>query len=81
MRAAQDAVILGWADGARPEDLEGDLVWTSVGDGSGMRRPRGLCIMQIFNHQTHHRGRIHAMLAAAGARPGPTGLPLMPDDA
>jgi uncharacterized damage-inducible protein DinB len=42
-------------------------------------RPRALCIAHFFNHQTHHRGQIHAMLTAAGARPGNTDLFLMPD--
>ncbi|WP_138470840.1 DinB family protein [Poseidonocella sp. HB161398] len=80
-RMAQDAVIAVWAEAATPADLEGDLVWTSVGDGAELRRPRAICIMQIFNHQTHHRGQIHAMLTAAGARPGTTDLPFLPDDA
>jgi uncharacterized damage-inducible protein DinB len=25
--------------------------------------------MQLFNHQTHHRGQIHAMFTQAGVRP------------
>jgi uncharacterized damage-inducible protein DinB len=33
----------------------------------------------MFNHQTHHRGQVHAMLTAAGMTPGPTDLFLMPD--
>lgn len=30
--------------------------------------------MHLFNHQTHHRGQVHAMLTAAGERTGETDL-------
>jgi uncharacterized damage-inducible protein DinB len=33
--------------------------------------------MQLFNHQTHHRGQVHAMLTAAGAAPQPTDLQML----
>ena len=32
----------------------------------------------LFNHQTHHRGQVHAMLTAAGAKPDDTDMPFMP---
>jgi uncharacterized damage-inducible protein DinB len=44
-----------------------------------LTRPRSLLIMHIFNHQTHHRGQVHAMLTAAGAKPGPTDIPVYPE--
>ncbi|MEM9179394.1 MAG: DinB family protein, partial [Pseudomonadota bacterium] len=37
------------------------------------------CIMQVFNHQTHHRGQVHAMLTAAGTIPDDTDIPFMPE--
>ncbi|MEO1960220.1 MAG: DinB family protein, partial [Paracoccus sp. (in: a-proteobacteria)] len=37
-----------------------------------------LVVMQLFNHQTHHRGQIHAMLTAAGEKPGATDIAFMP---
>lgn len=40
-------------------------------------RPKWLVVSHIFNHQTHHRGQIHAMLTAAGAKPQDTDLILM----
>jgi len=36
--------------------------------------------MQLFNHQTHHRGQVHAMLTAAGQKSNDTDLPFMPED-
>ncbi|MCQ0092470.1 damage-inducible protein DinB [Roseovarius sp. M141] len=79
-RAQADKRILGWADRLNPEDLAGDLTWVSGATGREMARPMGLCAVHLFNHQTHHRGQVHAMLTAAGARPGPTDLVFMPED-
>jgi len=42
-----------------------------------MRRPCALLVVHLFNHQTHHRGQIHAMLTASGARPDDTDLMLL----
>jgi uncharacterized damage-inducible protein DinB len=36
-----------------------------------------LLVAHFFNHQTHHRGQIHTMLTAAGARPDDTDLMLV----
>ena len=75
-RAAADEGIVSWADGAGA--LDGPLSWWSGAAGREVTRPRGLCALHMFNHQTHHRGQVHAMLTAAGARPGDTDLFLMP---
>jgi uncharacterized damage-inducible protein DinB len=79
-RAATDDRILAWAEGLSPEDVTGDLTWQSGAAGREVVKPLGLCIAHFFNHQTHHRGQLHAMLTAAGARPGDTDLFLMPDE-
>ncbi|MGR3483913.1 MAG: DinB family protein [Paracoccaceae bacterium] len=80
-RAQVDASILDWAGALGPGDLDGDLSWYSGAAGCEVTRPRGLCIVHAFNQQTHHRGQVHAMLTAAGLRPGDTDLFLMPDAA
>ncbi|MEL6339735.1 MAG: DinB family protein, partial [Myxococcota bacterium] len=40
-------------------------------------KPRAVCLMQVFNHQTHHRGQVHALLTRAGEDPGATDLPFV----
>jgi uncharacterized damage-inducible protein DinB len=35
------------------------------------------CARNFFNHQTHHRGQVHAMLTAAGQETGDTDLLLV----
>jgi uncharacterized damage-inducible protein DinB len=78
-RAATDARILGWAGRLEPDDVEGELSWHSASMGRDLTMARAICITQLFNHQTHHRGQVHAMLTAAGARPGVTDLPFLPE--
>jgi len=79
LRPEDDGRIIAWAD-ALPEDgLAGDLTWYSGAAGREVSKPLALCVMHFFNHQTHHRGQVHAMLTAAGARPGDTDLFLMPE--
>lgn len=79
-RAALDDVIVNWARGLELDGLEGELSWFSGAVGRQVSRSRGLLVAHMFNHQTHHRGQVHAMLTAAGARPDDTDLPFMPDD-
>jgi len=79
-RPRLDARIAGWAWMTDASDFEGDLTWFSGMLGHELTRPKALCVMQLFNHQTHHRGQVHAMLTAAGARPDDTDLQLLPED-
>jgi uncharacterized damage-inducible protein DinB len=79
-RPRLDARIAAWAQHVQDPELAGDLSWYSGFLGKDMTRPRALCIVQLFNHQTHHRGQVHAMLTAAGARPEDTDLPFMPEE-
>lgn len=76
-RAALDARISHWADTIEPAWLGGEMVWISSAAKREMRAPHALLAMHFFNHQTHHRGQIHAMLTAAGAKPDDTDLMLL----
>ena len=78
-RTALDWQILDWARGVPSEWFEGDLTWYSGMTGQTATRPRKMLAIQLFNHQTHHRGQIHAMLTAAGAKPDATDVQAMPD--
>jgi uncharacterized damage-inducible protein DinB len=79
-RFRTDARITAWAAGLRAVDLAGTLSWQSGAAGRQMTRPRGVLVVHFFNHQTHHRGQVHAMLTAAGLRPRETDLFLMPGE-
>ena len=76
-RRALDRVILDWAANLAPDALTGDLAWFSGMLQRAFIKPRWLLVTHFFNHQTHHRGQVHAMLTAAGARPEATDLGFM----
>lgn len=59
--------------------MEGMLTWHSAAVGREITKPHWLLYTHFFNHQTHHRGQVHALLTAEGARPSDTDLPLMPE--
>ena len=80
-RFRADGRITLWAEGLHAVDLVGDLTWRSGAAGREVTMPRALCIVHMFNHQTHHRGQVHAMLTAAGVTPPPTDLFLMTETA
>ncbi len=80
LRIEEDAAISAWAARVTPEELTGELTWWSGSVGREMTKSKALCVMQLFNHQTHHRGQVHAMLTAAGETTGDTDLPfVLPD--
>ena len=80
-RAALDTALLAWSETVDPAWLAGTMTWFSGSSGREVSRAHGLLVAHFFNHQTHHRGQIHAMLTAAGARPDDTDLFHLPDRA
>lgn len=77
-RAAMDAQIGEWAQGLDAAWFADDLTWFSGAAQREVTRAKPMLVMHMFNHATHHRGQVHAMLTAAGAKPGDTDLFLMP---
>jgi len=78
-RIAMDDKIIEWAAGLTDDVLAGDLSWFSGAIQADVTKPLGLLVTHFFNHQTHHRGQVHAMLTAAGAKPDDTDLFIMPE--
>jgi uncharacterized damage-inducible protein DinB len=76
-RRELDTNIVAWADAMTPDDVEGDLSWYSGLAKANRSKPRWILYTHFFNHQTHHRGQVHAMLTAAGAKPDDTDFMLM----
>ena len=79
-RGDADQRIERWAEQVTDGDIAGDLIWFSGALNANVQKPKWLCIQHFFNHQTHHRGQVHAMLTAAGAKPDDTDLFAMPED-
>lgn len=72
-----DERMLAWAETLGSDWLAGRLAWRSGAAQRDMEAPRAMLVMHLFNHQTHHRGQVHAMLTAAGETTGDTDLMLV----
>ncbi len=77
-RVRFDAVIVNWAEALDPAWIVGDLTYYSGAVKREMTRPKQGLLVHFFNHQTHHRGQLHAMLTQAGGKPHDTDLTIMP---
>ena len=44
-----------------------------------MSKPNWVLATHFFNHQTHHRGQVHALLTGFGLKTGDTDLPFILD--
>lgn len=75
-RAALDDEIVAWADSLTETDLAAATPWMRGKDA--VETGFGFNLVHMINHQTHHRGQVHAMLTAAGASPEPTDLQMLP---
>jgi uncharacterized damage-inducible protein DinB len=78
-RSRMDARITDWAAALRAPQLAGPHRWHSALLGRDVEKPMGLIVAHMFNHQTHHRGQIHAMLTAAGVAAPVSDMFLMPE--
>jgi len=76
-RVVADRRLCDWAERVDAAWLADELTWFSAVMNKEMRKPHGLLVTHIFNHQTHHRGQVHAMLTAAGEKTGDTDLPFV----
>jgi uncharacterized damage-inducible protein DinB len=76
-RETADANISRWAAKVDDAWLAKDLTWFSGAANREVSAPHQLLVTHFFNHQTHHRGQVHAMLTAAGQETGDTDLFLL----
>jgi uncharacterized damage-inducible protein DinB len=73
-REELDCGIEAWAAGLTENWLAGELTWFSGIEQREITAPKSLVVVHMFNHQTHHRGQVHALLTAAGQQTGDTDL-------
>lgn len=77
-RSETDVRFQVWADAVVQSDLNGDLTWWSGLERREETAPVWTLVSHMFNHQTHHRGQVHAMLTGFGMSPDETDLGFMP---
>lgn len=78
LRRELDEVLIGFCDTYDKGPVMGDLTWFSGSTMTEATAPLSMIFTHLFNHQTHHRGQVHAMLTSAGESTGDTDLFLMP---
>ncbi len=61
--------------------LEGTLTFRRLSGNKGdLALPAAIVLMQLFNHQTHHRGQASTLLMQCGVDIGVTDMPMLPAD-
>ena len=73
-RQDADLRLSAWAETVDEAWLAQDQLWFSGAAQRSIGAPRSMLLVHLFNHQTHHRGQVHAMLTRAGQDTGDTDL-------
>ena len=78
-RQTLDELIIQWCDLLREADSQAVLEYTNTQE-EHVVKPLPEVLQHLFNHQTHHRGQITALLSQQGIDYGATDFLFMPDD-
>jgi uncharacterized damage-inducible protein DinB len=70
-RIAEDERIVAWVTGLTEQQLDGRFTYITVTDMRTISQRLAPALAHAFNHQTHHRGQLHAILTTLG-RPSVT---------
>lgn len=65
-REAEDKRIVDWIAGLSEGDLAGRFSYITVTDMRNVSQRLAPALAHLFNHQTHHRGQVHAILTLLG---------------
>jgi uncharacterized damage-inducible protein DinB len=61
-RAAEDARIIAYVGGLTEEDLGRKVRYRTISRPADIEQELVYTLPHVFNHQTHHRGQVHALL-------------------
>lgn len=78
-RALEDERIATWTESLASEDFDKELVYVSAVNAKMRKYPLWFAVAHFFNHQTHHRGQVTALLSQRGVDPGITDLIWLPE--
>jgi uncharacterized damage-inducible protein DinB len=78
-RTAWDDEIFSWSASVDESWLRRDFSFTSKVDNLNRTHPAWVLVTHMFNHQTHHRGQLTAVLSQMGHDYGSTDIPFMPE--
>jgi uncharacterized damage-inducible protein DinB len=77
-RKRYDEILLDWANTFAEGALAQPFEFFSVAYQRTRRMPLYLYVVQMFNHQTHHRGQLATLLSQQGIDLGITDIPWTP---
>lgn len=77
-RVRLDQILFDWAQALPEGKLAESFEMYSVVYKKKRRMPTYLLVVQMFNHQTHHRGQLTTLLTQLGIDPGVTDVAFMP---
>jgi uncharacterized damage-inducible protein DinB len=78
-REAEDERIVALLQGMDEADLATDRRFALISEPGERVMGVHLMLTTVFNHQTHHRGQVHAMLKDAGVEPPGLDIVLYPE--
>lgn len=67
-REDEDARIERWIVGLSTEALAASCSYQTLSSPAAITQPLHSALTHLFNHQTHHRGQIHALMTALEGR-------------
>lgn len=77
-REKLDETIVAWVEQLDGDWLASAFEYTSNVDGKTRIQPAWVYVTHLFNHQTHHRGQVTALIKQLGYEPGITDIPWLP---
>jgi len=70
-REAEDQRLIALVDRLAADDLTAPVAFRMMTAGGTHTTRRDYILITLYNHQTHHRGQVHALVTRAGVRPPP----------
>jgi uncharacterized damage-inducible protein DinB len=61
-RGREDERIVAYIEGLGEEALKGLIRYRTITNPTDVEQPLAPALLHFFNHQTHHRGQVHALL-------------------
>lgn len=77
-RKLTDIAISAWVDSLTDARIAETLVYKPITNTAERRAPLWFAVTHFFNHQTHHRGQLTALLMQRGINPEVTDLFAVP---
>ena len=68
-REAEDERMVGWIEGLTGKQFNGTFSYRTISNPADVTQPLAPALSHFFNHQTHHRGQVHALLSGLGLDP------------